>query len=178
MILLLLTLIFSLCPLKNIVVYLESLKPLHSPEDISRLSLSPLDSAMSSTNKPLTSKKVAVPPSMSHDSTSAVMSRQHGSDAAAWPTSQEIGIDASTSFLVHKCITVLARQTNLCLQLTNLRKELTQNIPNVDEKILIELCVQHSHLFGLYQAGSINTQRWLGKVSVDNLAWILWPGQM
>ena len=52
-------------------------------------------------------------------------------------------------FLVHKCITILAKQQPCCLPLSSLREMLSKNIQDLQEKALIELILEHSDLFCL-----------------------------
>jgi hypothetical protein len=139
------------------VVSVESLKPLSSPN------LSSPDRELSRTNKPVPAAgKVTVLPTMASANTSAVNPTSPSSAADALAT-----LDASESFLVHKCICVLARQNNVRLQLSSLRKELDETFPSLDEKLLIELCLRYSHLFGLFQDSQGNMNVYLNTMDVD-----------
>jgi hypothetical protein len=142
----------SFCPQKKgIVVSVESLTPLSSPN------LSSADRELSSANKPVPAAgKATVLPTIAPANTSP------SSAADAFAT-----LDASESFLVHKCICVLARQNKVRLQLSSLREELCETFPSLDEKLLIELCLQYSHLFALFQdsQGDLNAQ--LNSMDVD-----------
>ncbi len=136
---------------------MESLKPLSSPN------LSSADRELSRANKPVPAAgKATVLPTITPANISAVSPTSPSSAADALAT-----LDASESFLVHKCICVLARQTNMRLQLSSLRKELDETFPSLDEKLLIELCLQYSNLFALFQdsQGDMNVE--LNSMDVD-----------
>ncbi len=139
------------------MVSVESLKPLSSPN------LSSADRELSMANKPVPAAgNATVLPTIAPANTSAVSPTSPSSAADALAT-----LDASEAFLVHKCICVLARQNNMRLQLSSLRKELDETFPSLDEKLLIELCLKYSHLFALFQdsQGDMNVQ--LNTMDVD-----------
>ena len=77
------------------------------------------------------------------------------SAAAAAPSSTAVSkpttSEASQSFLVQKCIAMLAKQQSLCLPLDSLLEILQKKIPNLEETVLIELVQEYAELFGLGQ---------------------------
>ena len=139
------------------MVSVESLKPLSSPN------LSSAERELSMANKPVPAAgNATVLPTIAPANTSAVSPTSPSSAADAFAT-----LDASESFLVHKCICVLARQNKVRLQLSSLREELCETFPSLDEKLLIELCLQYSHLFALFQDSQGNMNVELNSMDVD-----------
>ena len=77
---------------------------------------------------------------------------------AATTVSKPPTSEASQSFLVQKCIAMLAKQQSLCLPLGSLQEMLQKKIPYLEETILIELFQEFAELFGLGQesTGELN----------------------
>ena len=60
----------------------------------------------------------------------------------------------SQSFLVHKCITALAKEQSCCLPLTSLLEKLDIKAFNLDVEVLIDICLENAWVLQLIQDSS------------------------